>query len=123
MIKIVFYRQGDAFWGFEESGHAGYAESGDDIICSAVSAMSMLVINTVEVSYAANIDYRVDESTTDVTVCCKSALPQYETDEAKRFAVSGLFYGYYLQLMELLEDYYEYLDVSLVEKHCDDSDM
>ena len=49
MIQVKFFRQGNAVWGFSESGHAAYAESGDDIVCAAVSAMTMLVINTAEV--------------------------------------------------------------------------
>ena len=111
MIQVKFFRQGNAVWGFSESGHAAYAESGDDIVCAAVSAMTMLVINTAE---------EVDEKTTDVTVRCADALPSDDTEsEPKQFAVSGLFYGYYLQLMDMLEDYYDYLDVSLIEKEFD----
>ena len=120
MIQVKFFREGNAVGGFSESGHAAYAESGDDIVCAAVSAMTMLVINTAEVVYAATVDYQIDEKTTDVTVRCADALPSDDTEsEPKQFAVSGLFYGYYLQLMDMLEDYYDYLDVSLIEKEFD----
>ena len=34
--------------GFCCSGHAGYAESGSDIICSAVSALVINTINSIE---------------------------------------------------------------------------
>ena len=34
--------------GFEVSGHAEYADPGMDIVCSAVSALTITVINSVE---------------------------------------------------------------------------
>ena len=111
MTTITFYKSGGYYYGFEEQGHTGYGESGDDVLCAALSAMTMLLINAIEVSYASNVDYRIDEKTTDVRVIVKSALPQYESDERKQFAVSGLIQAYFLQLMDLLEDNYDYLDV------------
>ena len=113
MTKIIFYRSGGSFYGFEEQGHTGYAESGDDILCAALSAMTMLIINTIEVSYASHVDYTIDDVTTDIKLRSKSALPEFEDDERKRYAVSGLFLSYYYQLNELLEEYYDYLDVEV----------
>ena len=116
MTTITFYKTGGIYYGFEEQGHTGFAESGDDILCSALSAMTMLIINTIEVSYASSVDYTIDEETTDIKLICKSALPKYEEDEKKQFAISGLIQAYFLQLMELIEDYYDYLDVKEIEK-------
>ena len=61
MTKIVFYRSNGFFYGFEEQGHTGYGEAGDDILCSALSAMTMLIINTIEVSYDCVVDYNIDD--------------------------------------------------------------
>ena len=113
MTKIVFYRSGGVFYGFEECGHSGYGEAGDDILCAALSAMTMLIINTVEVAYASDIDYSIDEGATRVVVRAKSALPEYEEDERKRYAISGLFMSYFYQLNDLLEEYYDFLDVEV----------
>ena len=66
MTKIVFYKQNDSFYGFRETGHAGFASAGHDVLCAALSAMTMLVINTLEVAYAADVDYKIDEKTTDI---------------------------------------------------------
>jgi uncharacterized protein YsxB (DUF464 family) len=115
VTKIVFFRRNGVFWGFRETGHTGLGEEGDDILCSAISAMTMLILNTLEVAYGCPTDYQIDEKTTDITVKCKSALPEYEKDEKKRFAVSGLFEGYFCQLNDLVEEYYDYLDVDSVE--------
>ena len=113
MTKIVFYRSGGVFYGFEECGHSGYGEEGDDILCAALSAMTMLIINTVEVAYASDIDYSIDEGATRVVVRAKSALPEYEEDERKRYAISGLFMSYFYQLNDMLEEYYDFLDVEV----------
>ena len=113
MTKIVFYRSGGVFYGFEECGHSGYGEAGDDILCAALSAMTMLIINTVEVAYASDVDYSIDEGATRVVVRAKSALPEYEEDERKRYAISGLFMSYYYQLNELVEEYYDNLSVEV----------
>jgi uncharacterized protein YsxB (DUF464 family) len=111
MTTITFYKSNGIYYGFEEQGHTGYGESGDDVLCAALSSMTMLIINAIEVSYAARVDYQIDEKTTDIRVTVKSALPKYESDEKKQFAVSGLIQAYFLQLMDLLEDNYDYLDV------------
>ena len=113
MTKIVFYRSGGVFYGFEECGHSGYGEAGDDILCAALSAMTMLIINTVEVAYASDVDYSIDEGATRVVVRAKSALPEYEEDERKRYAISGLFMSYFYQLNDMLEEYYDFLDVEV----------
>ena len=111
MTTIIFYKADGFYYGFEEQGHTGYGESGDDVLCAALSSMTMLIINSIEVSYACDVDYKIDEKTTDIRVIVKSALPKYEKDEKKQFAVSGLIQAYFFQLMDLVEEYYEFLDV------------
>ena len=116
MTKIVFYRSNGVFWGFEEQGHTGYANEGEDILCSALSAMTMLIINTIEVSYASDVNYEIDDEDTRIVVSSKAALPEFEEDERKRYAVSGLFMSYFYQLNELTEEYYKFLEVDVVDK-------
>ena len=116
MTTVCFYKTNGIYYGFEEKGHTGFAESGEDILCSALSAMTMLLINTIECSYDSIVDYTIDEKTTDIKLIAKSALPKYEKDEKKQYAVSGLIQAYFFQLMDLLEDYYEYLDVKEIER-------
>ena len=113
MTKIVFYRSGGVFYGFEEQGHSGFGEEGNDILCAALSAMTMLIINSIEIAYASDVDYEIDEKTTNIRVRCRAALPQFEDDERKRYAVSGIFCAYYYQLNDMLEEYYDFLDVSI----------
>ena len=119
MTKIIFYRSNGIFWGFEEQGHTGYADAGEDILCSALSAMTMLIINTIEVSYASDVDYEIDDDDTRIVVTSRAALPEFEEDERKRYAISGLFMSYFYQLNDLVEEYYDYLEVDDIEKDCD----
>ena len=45
MVEITIYKTNkQGYSGFDAKGHAGLAESGQDILCSAIS---MLVINTI----------------------------------------------------------------------------
>ena len=113
MTKIVFLRSGGVYYGFEEQGHAGYGEAGDDVLCAALSAMTMLIINTIEVAFASDVDYSVNEGATRIVVRSKAALPEFEEDERKRYAVSGLFLSYFYQLNDMIEEYYDYLDVEV----------
>ena len=116
MTKIVFFRSGGVFYGFEEQGHTGYGEAGEDILCAAISSMTMLLINTIEVAYASRVDYTIEEGDTRIRVCSKAALPEFESDDYKRYAVSGIMMGYYCQLSDMLEEYGDYLDVSVIDK-------
>ena len=116
MTKIVFFRSGGAYYGFEEQGHSGYGMAGDDVLCAALSAMTMLIVNTIEIAYASNVDYEINEGATLIKVKSKAALPEFEEDEKKRYAVSGLFMAYYYQLNDLLDEYYDYLSVEVVDR-------
>ncbi|MBR4836069.1 MAG: ribosomal-processing cysteine protease Prp [Clostridia bacterium] len=116
MTTVCFYKADGFYYGFEEQGHTGFAESGEDILCAALSSMTMLIINAIEVTYDSRVDYSIDDKTTNIRLIAKSALPKYEADERKQYAISGLIRAYFYQLMDLIEDYYEYLDVREIEK-------
>ncbi len=116
MTKIVFFRSGGVFYGFEEQGHTGYGEAGDDILCAAISSMTMFLINTIEVAYDSSVEYDIEEGDTLIRVRAKAALPEFESDDYKRYAVSGIMMGYYMQLSDMLEEYGDYLDVTVQDR-------
>ena len=116
MTTVCFYKTNGVYYGFEEQGHTGFADSGEDILCAALSSMTMLIINAIEVTYDSRVDYTIDEKTSDIRLIAKSALPKFESDARKQFASSGLIQAYFYQLMDLVEDYYEYLDVKEIER-------
>ena len=47
MIEITFCEQNGRLSGFEISGHSGFAETGSDIVCAAVSSCAQMVANTL----------------------------------------------------------------------------
>ena len=116
MTKITFFKRDGIFYGFKEEGHANYADIGDDILCSALSAMTMLIVNAIEISYATNVEYDIDEESAKITVKVYGALPEYETDPMKRYAVSGLIQAYYYQLNDMLEEYYDFIQVDEINE-------
>lgn len=47
MILAHFYKSDGRYTGFSVSGHAGYADSGADIVCASVSSAVQLTANAV----------------------------------------------------------------------------
>ena len=45
MIRAEFYDSNGLLNGFSISGHAGYAESGSDVVCASVSSAVQLIVN------------------------------------------------------------------------------
>ncbi len=48
MIKIIFKTHQDKIAGFYISGHAQFAEYGQDIVCAAVSVLSINTVNSIQ---------------------------------------------------------------------------
>lgn len=48
MIQAKFYKSQELLTGFTFSGHSGYAESGEDIVCAAVSSAVQLTVNMLD---------------------------------------------------------------------------
>ncbi len=48
MIRAIIYRKDKKICGIELTGHADYAKSGRDIVCSAVSALTLNTVNAIE---------------------------------------------------------------------------
>ena len=53
---------------FQVAGHAGYAESGQDIVCSAVSALTITTINSLEAFTSQSFEINQDEEDGVITV-------------------------------------------------------
>ena len=49
MIRITIYQSAEhGYRGFLCKGHAGYADSGEDIVCAAVSVLVINTVNSIE---------------------------------------------------------------------------
>ncbi len=61
MITVTIYQKSDKIVGYEMKGHAGYADSGFDIYCSAVSVLAITTANALEEIVKKSIDAKESE--------------------------------------------------------------
>ncbi len=48
MITVTIYKHSNQYKGFRCEGHAGYADEGYDIVCAAVSVLTVNTVNSIE---------------------------------------------------------------------------
>ena len=47
MTKIIFFKDNGKYIGFEAKGHSGFGFKGKDIVCSAISVLTINTINAL----------------------------------------------------------------------------
>lgn len=48
MIQVIVKKQNGNITGFHIEGHAGFANKGSDIVCSAISTLAINCVNSIE---------------------------------------------------------------------------
>lgn len=72
MITISVYKNADGeMVGFRSTGHAGFAESGHDIVCAAVSALIINTVNSIETFTSETFELKEDEGMIDFRIVSK----------------------------------------------------
>ncbi len=107
MTKITFYQREDgSFQGFDSRDHAGYDEEGQDIVCSAVSALVINFVNSLDQLTDDNYQADVDEENARLNVVFTEEL-----------SVEGslLLKSLILGLSSIEEEQGQYLDVIFEE--------
>lgn len=61
MIDICFKKSSGKILGFNIEGHAGYSEEGEDIVCSAVSAISYTIVNGITEVLKINVEHIIKD--------------------------------------------------------------
>jgi len=61
MTTVRFLRRGGRLYGFEAGGHAGYAPSGEDIVCAAVSALTQTALLGLGEVLKVPVEWNADE--------------------------------------------------------------
>ena len=61
MINIIIIKEKQKIKTIEATGHSGYAEFGQDIVCSAVSTLMETLANGLTEIVKANVKVEVDE--------------------------------------------------------------
>lgn len=114
MTTVTFYQSNQVLYGFSTEGHTGYADAGSDILCAAVSTLTIFVVNTIEAfGVPAFVDEREDTASITLEV---PALFSETLSDADKYAVRHLIESYRRQLQEMAGDYPEYIRVLTREK-------
>ncbi|SFP93730.1 hypothetical protein SAMN02910358_00167 [Lachnospiraceae bacterium XBB1006] len=70
MVNVTIFKKescGESYIsGFHFSGHAGFAESGKDIVCAGISALVLTTINSIETFTDEHFTCEVEEASGDV---------------------------------------------------------
>ena len=108
MTKVIVYKnEMEECVGFKAFGHAGYAEEGQDIVCAAISILTMNTMNAIEVFTDTVTDLDSDED--EGMINYRVLKPTKETTLLLETMVLGL------QTMADNEDYADYIDLTFEE--------
>lgn len=77
MITVNFIYHDKHLKGFEISGHAGYADCGEDIVCAGVSSAVMLAVNMIIDGF--NVKSDVTDSGESISFTVKEVSSEAET--------------------------------------------
>lgn len=103
MIKITLISDGDAIKEVEVQGHSGYADTGSDIVCSAVSAITQTaLIGLIDTSGKKRVLY--DRRDGYLRFVCPT--PNTETEAIRQRAILDTMK---LGLKDLLGGYKAYI--------------
>ena len=118
MTTVTFYQSNQVLYGFSTEGHTGYADAGSDILCAAVSSLTIFVVNTIEteLNVPVVVDEREDDEDNASITLEVPALFSETLSDADKYAVRHLIESYRRQLIEMEGDYPEYIRVLTREK-------
>ena len=99
MTKATFYFDGNVPYGFLISGHSGFAESGEDIVCASVSSVAYMVANTITEILKVTAEIDVNDGRMKLIV-----------NKEQRHITKDILLGLKLHLEGLEEQYPEFLE-------------
>ena len=104
MTKVEIFNRNGRINGFSVSGHSGYAEAGNGIICASVSSAVQFAECTINDVLGNHANTKVDEQEPRITL----TLPAACDDED---AVQAVLTGFMLTMCALRDDYPDYIEV------------
>ena len=92
MIKVTVFEDSDrVVRGFKLTGHAGYGEEGQDIVCAAVSALVFSAYNSIETFTEDDFEGSADERPGDFFRRDQSGIKTpYEFSGARPYEYHGI---------------------------------
>ena len=107
MTRCEFFTEGDRITGFSISGHSGYAEAGQDIVCAAISAGVTMAAATINDVCGAKAKVRVKDEQARITLTLPVSCDEEET-------VQAVLAGMMITLAGMRDDYPDYFEVLVV---------
>lgn len=107
MIKAILYNNDHGIVGFEISGHAGYADVGEDIVCAAVSILATTTVNSLEVQLNQSSNYEVGEKAGYLKCCLPPDLTEEDYNKSQ-VILKTLEIG----LKSIEQEYKEYIKIT-----------
>ena len=104
MTRCEFFTEDKRITGFSVSGHSGYAESGSDIVCAAISAVVSMAEATINDICGAKAKVRVKGDDARITLTLPTSCDEEES-------VQAVLAGMLLTLCSMRDDYPDYIEV------------
>ena len=106
MTNITIYCKDNKYIGFCVSGHSGYADEGEDIVCAGISALTINCINSIE--QFTNENYGISEHE-------ESGLIDYRLDSKPGVEAEILLKSLVLGLKDLANEYKDFITLDYKE--------
>lgn len=100
MTSVTFESEGSRLVGFLVSGHSGYADSGADILCAAVTSVVRLTECAINDVLGLNAAVKVQEEDASVSLKLPSGLSE-EIDQICQTLLAAML----VYLVQLTEEY------------------
>ena len=104
MTRCEFFTADERITGFSVSGHSGYAEAGQDIVCAAISAVVTMAEATINDVCGAKAKVRVKDEQARITLTLPASCDEEDT-------VQAVLAGMMVTLLSLQEDYPDFIEV------------
>ena len=104
MTRCEFFTEDDRITGFSVSGHSGYAEAGQDIVCAAISAVVAMAEATINDVCGAKAKVRVKQEDARITLTLPTSCDEEES-------VQAVLAGLLLYLCSLRDEYPDHIEV------------
>lgn len=106
MTTVKFESDGSRLLGFEVSGHSGYADAGEDILCAAITSAVSLVECAVNDVLGLEAAVKVRDEDAFISLKLPGGLRE-ETDQLCQTLLAAMM----LHLVKIAEDYPDHIIV------------
>ncbi len=111
MTKIKFFKKENFLIGFEISGHTGYAEAGNDIVCSATSSMAQMCVLGLERVLKIKLNVKKNEKIGYLLCRLSKNATEYEINKSQDWLETLK-----ISLEDVAKDYKKYIKMEVEDE-------